>query len=175
MPNIIGFDACRTALESLVAAAKADLGAKKDGDRAVYETAVTSWERKFFEFRNAARPGPGEEDAVRELQTRATRMAEEIRQAQMGEIIGRIDALSRQIEDVGKTFGEQAAGNVAAARRGRLTPLKDALDSVAGAINQLKTLKNDLKADDPDERKIATEAQALIEKFETLKESIEAL
>ena len=175
MPNIIGFDACKRALDTLVASAKADLAAKKDGDPDAYEAAVTGWERKFFGLAQDARPGPGENEAVSELQAQARRIAEEIRQAQMHDIVGRIDALSREIERAGQDFGRQAATNVEAARRGRLLPVKNALDSVAGAINQIKTLKAELKADDPDERRIAAEAQALIEKFETLKESIEAL
>lgn len=175
MTNIIGFDACKRALDTLVAEVQADLAAKKNGDPDAYEAAVTDWEGKLFAFANACRAGPGETDAVRELQTQARRLADEIRQAQMHEIVEVISAASRQIEQAGQAFGRQAASNVEAAKRGRLTPVKEALDSVAGAINQIKTLKKDLKADDPDEQKIATEAQALIEKFETLKKSIEAL
>jgi hypothetical protein len=175
MPNLVGFDVCKRTLDGLVADAKADLAAKKNGPVDAYDEAVTHWERKFVRFGLDARPKPGEEEAVGELVDLARSIREAVRQAQMHEIVERIDALSREIESAGAAFGQQALLNLDAAKRGRLLPVKNALDAATGAINQIKVLKKDLKADDPDEQKIATEAQALIEKFEALKASIEAL
>ena len=175
MPNITGFDACKQALDGLIGQARADLAAKKDGDQAAYDAAVTQWERKFIEFVNSSRPGPGETDAIHELDQQAIRMSTDIRRAQMRDIITVMDARSREIEAAGKEIGKLALSNVDAAKRGRLLPIKNAIDSLTGAVNQIKVLKKDLDASNPDEQKILGEIETLLEKFTAVKSSVSAL
>lgn len=175
MSKIVGFDACKAALESLIGEARADLSAKKDGDPAAYEAAVSHWERRLFEFVQDSRPAPGETDAIQGLDDQAIRIAEEIRQTQKHEIVTRIDALSREIEEAGKQIGAQALSNMDAAKRGRLLPIKNAIDSLAGAVNQVKVLKKDLDGADPDEQKILSQIETLIGEIDAVKASFAAL
>lgn len=174
MGRINGFDACKQALKALVADARNDLAAKQ-GNAAAYAAAVTHWEGALFQFANDCRPGEGEEEAVEELRTQAIQIGEEIRQAQMHEIVGRIEARSLEIEGIGKEFGAQALQNADTAKRGRLLPIKNAIDSLTGAVNQVKQLRDSLDVADRDEQKILEEVESLIERFEAVKASIDAI
>ena len=175
MSTIIGFDACKSALATLISSAKADLAAKKDGPSAAYDDAVTHWQQKLFAFTHDTRAGPGEADAIADLNQQAIRIGNEIRQTQKHDIITRIDELSRQIEAAGGQFGAQALSNLDAAKRGRLLPIKNAIDSLTATVNQIKVLKNQLDAADPDEQKILGEIETLVDKFSAMKATLDAL
>ena len=176
MDRIVGHDACKAALTALLAEARADLAAKQDGDPGAFETAVTKWERELVELTQAFRPAPGENrDAIDALVEQADAAADAIRQAQVHDIIERIDERSREIEAAGSAFGAQALSNLGAAKRGRLLPIKNAIDSLTGTVNQIRTLKTQLDAEDRDEQKILDELEALIERFAAVKESVDAL
>ena len=176
MTSFVGVQACQEQLERLTREAGPALEAAKNAGDDAYLEARRQWARKFFDFKDAtSAANPGEAEAIARIDAQAVAMAEKISFAPVSGIVDTIRSLSLEVEALGKSVKKESTANVESAKRGRLLPVKNAIDALTGAVNQIKVLKRNLKADDPDEQKIATEAQALIEKFETLKRSIDAL
>jgi hypothetical protein len=171
MSDIIGAAAAAAELNSLVAQIQASMRAAP-GDRATIDNAKASLRAFTTRTRPADPLNDDEMKAVDDVNDIAFDMLADLGLQQIAAGVAGLQRGADRLGALGTQLGEQAAGNQAAADSISLKPVKQAIDSMTGMVNSVKSLKANLKADDPDEARIAAEIDKLVAQFETLRTAV---
>lgn len=176
MSGIIGPAAAKAALTQVLAQIDAALAAAGPAGSPSYGAAVDKAQRDLEAFFKSTQPAdfadPMEVAAVRAIDELAFDTLTRLSLAEMQANVDLLRAGAAKLKTLAGGLDAQAESNVAAAGAIGLKPVKQAIDSMTGIVNSVKALKTNLKADDPDEAKIATEIDKLVSQFETLRQAV---
>lgn len=179
MTAIIGPAAAKAALTTLLAQIEAALNAAGPAGTAAYGAAVNKAQQDletFFKSTAAADlTDPVEVAAVRAIDELAFNTLVTLSLSEMQANIQVIQAGAEKLKTLAGGLDAQSKTNVAAAGSIGLKGVKEAVDQMTTIVNSVKKLKDDLKADDPDEQAIAAEIEKLVGQFETLRDKVDAI
>lgn len=179
MTAIIGPAAAKAALTALLAQIEVALNAAGPAGSPAYVAAATKAQQDletFYKSTSAADlTDQPEVAAVRAIDDLAYNTLVKLSLSNMQANIQILQAGAEKLKTLAGQLDAQAKTNVASAGSIGLKGVKDAVDQMTTIVNSVKKLKDDLKADKPDEKAIADEIQKLVDQFKTLKDKVDKI
>lgn len=177
MTDIVGPAAARMVLDALLPGIEASLAAVPAGATPTEKmAAMEAAKTRLRDFFNGTRPqnlaDQAEVDAVRKIDGIAFDAFSNLTAQQVDLGVGTIKQASQQLQALTASLNQQTASTSSAARSVALLPVKKAVDAMTAMVNSVKALKNNLSSADPDQAKAATEIDALVAQFETLRKAV---
>jgi len=155
MNDIIGFEACNQELKRLLDEIAAAIKAAGETGPEALHAAVMSETRKLVDFTNRTEPenilDPHEIEAVNRIDQAADEARRQIFGDSASTIIARMQDRVSQLNQLEKAVRQQAAANAREAERRRLVPVRSAIDAMTETVNAVKSSRDALAADNPDE------------------------
>ena len=178
MSDIIGAAAAKSALTNLVSRIRSSLETAKGLGASAYAQAVDAAQRDLDTFFKSTKPADfadaAEVAAVRKIDEVAFNLLVDLSLEEMEANVQKLEQGAQKLQAISVALADQAAANSAAAAAIGLQPIKQAVDSMTGLVNSVKALKTNLKADDPDQAKVAAEIENLVAQFQRLKSAVQA-
>jgi hypothetical protein len=178
MNDIVGKDAARTALDSLIPRLQTALQNARNAspiDRIRAIEAAKTQLSDFFKATRASNLGDAAEvQAVRDIDQIAMDMHTQLTVEQVDLGVGALTAGAARLRALAGALDQQTARVSSAAKSVSLQPVKSAVDSMTSMVQSIKSLKTTLKTSKPDEAAVAQKIDALVAQFEALRASVSA-
>jgi hypothetical protein len=179
MSDIIGFEACAKELRRLLDAITETIKAAGANGPDALHAAVLTETKKLVEFTNRTEAedllDAAEVESVRQIDQMAADAMAEIFGDSANTIIGRLYGRISQLNQLEKTIRQQAAENEREARKLRLIPVRDAIDTVTETVGALSKAKDALSDEDADEAAVKTKIEAALRAIAALDKAVRDL
>jgi len=176
MSEIVGVEAARAVLEAMLPGIRASLEAARGLPADQRRNAIGQIQARLRDFANstrAARLSDAKEVAqIAEIDQIARDLHSRISADQIETSLTELESGAARLAALAARLGNLTSDNRAAAKSISLDPVKKAVDTMTAMVDSVKALKSGLKADDPDEARVAAEIQKLVDQFQTLRAAI---
>lgn len=166
MTDIIGFDASAQELRRLLDEISQNIKTAGEQGPDALHAAVLSETRKLVDFTNRTEPKDifdAEEVAnIRKIDQAADEARREIFGDSANVIIARMHDRISQLNQLEKGARQQAAENEREARKIRLIPVRNAIDSVTEAVEAVKDARKALSDEDPAEAAVKSKMDGVL-------------
>lgn len=171
-----GFSACKAELAALLTDVKQQVEAAGALSGTKRANAFAAQARRLDLLVSHSEPqdplDQAEVDALERLKDVASETAIAVNAAQVASAVAAIAARSAELATIGAELDQHSLDNVSAAKRLRLTPIRDAITQMTAVVGTAKMVAGELKQDNPDEAQIVTAVEDLASQLETLRKAL---
>lgn len=179
MSDIIGFEASANELRRLLQEIETNIKtASQTGDDKLHQAVMTE-PKKLVDFTNRTEPenllDSNEVDSIRQIDQQADKAVQEIFGNSAHEIINRMQSRIIKLNQLEKAVRQQAASNEDEAKKIRLIPVRNAVDSATETVAAIREAKDALSKDTPEEALVISKIDSVLRAISALKKAAEDL